>query len=145
MDSTFIYKQGSLNREISLLPLNSQELGSLLPTLWGGPVQATPGSGRWWEKEESSHTIPEARQYAQEILCAPGGKIELLGISGLQVSLTRLSPPGTRTRLQKSQPGQAGVSPSWRQSWSLGFTFTVDQHSDPAAFLALTLQLPSIL
>ena len=65
------------------MPLNSQELVSLLATLQGGPGWAAPGFVRWWEEGESSHTVQQAGKDAQEIVCAHGGKIELLGICGL--------------------------------------------------------------
>lgn len=105
MNSTFIHIQGSLHRDISLLPLSSQELGSLLATLWGGHGWAVPWTVRWLGEEGSLPSVLAAGKNAQEILCAHGGKTELLRILGLEVSLTRMSPLRIGTRLKKSQPG----------------------------------------
>lgn len=59
------------------MPLNSQELGRPLATLWGGLGWAAPRSVRRWEEGELSHTVLEAGKDAQEIVFIPGGIIEL--------------------------------------------------------------------
>lgn len=75
MDSTFIYKQGSLNRGLFIIALIFT--GARKPACH--PRRAAPQSVRYWEEEESSQTVLEAGKDAQEILCAQGGKTELLG------------------------------------------------------------------
>lgn len=104
MISAFIHIQGSLHRDISLLPLRSQELGSLLATLQGGHGWAVPWSVRWLGEGESLHSVLAAGNNAQEILCAHGGKTELLRIPGhpheeqelhsRSLSQGRVYPPG---------------------------------------------------
>lgn len=94
MDSTFIYKQGSLNRghfiialiftggrEPACHPAGWPRLGSVWVSkvLLGGGRINTDGL--------------ETGKEAQEILCAQPGKTEVLGIEGLWVSLTGVSLP----------------------------------------------------